>query len=173
MRKVGELFAERLRENPLNVLVFGPAVDPPSDNTFVRALQIKRQEIRVALENDGHFVQYGEEVIDPSLPPPADNPLFQEFLAIQEFDVVVILVQSPGTIAESTLLALRPEIAPKAHLFMRDEHRGGFVWQACKLAEQFNAVFAEFTFPADLVECHLLTKVRDRLIKMQVAKMLG
>jgi hypothetical protein len=173
VRTIEQLLAEALQQNKLNVLVFGPALDRNPENDFVAELQRKRRDIRAALEQDGHDVRYGEEVVKPDLPPPTDNPLLQELLLMRAFDLIVVLVHTPGTIAEATCVALRPELAPKAHLFICEEHRGGLAWNACRLAEQQGAALNEFTFPTDLRDCHLLTRVLERARKIQVGKVLS
>ncbi len=173
MRPIEELLAEALERNRLSVLVFGPALDRDPENEFVRELQRKRRDIRLALEQDGHDVRYGEEVVKPDLPPPTDNPLLQELLLMRAFDLIVVLVHTPGTIAEATCVALRPELAPKAVLFIWDQHHGGFAWNACRLAENLGAVLSEFVFPADIQDCHLLTRILERARGIQMGKALS
>ena len=72
---------KHLSETRLEILVFGPAIEPASHDPYIASLQRKRQEIRSRLVADGHSAAFGEEVVDPSLPAHLSDPLLQEIVA--------------------------------------------------------------------------------------------
>jgi hypothetical protein len=169
---VADLIAASIDPVRLMILVFGPDVTTPSSDERTRNLQNKRKEIREALEVAGHFVKYAEELIDPTLTGPTANPLFQERVLMEAYDLIVNLVGSPGTIVEATMIAERPNLAVKAALYLDDEHASGLTAQACRQAETFGARFQTYTYPRDLVECHLLTHITDCAKVFQMRKFL-
>lgn len=173
MRNIHQLVEDFFDRTQVSVLVFGPTLEHEAKEDFDRALQDKRREIRSVLEELGHHVRYGEEEVDPNLPPPADNPVFQETLLMREYDLIVILLKSPGSIIEMGIVSTKAELARKAHVFRYEGHRGGLPWRACDQAQRLGAEIANFTFPADLVECHLLTLVLEKVRHVQVAKALS
>ena len=101
---VKALAAKELAKVKLRILLFGPQVTPPSDNPYIACLQVKRETIRNELEAVGHEVLYGEDFVDPSLPPPLSNPAYQEIAVMRDADLIVVLVASPGSIGEATLI---------------------------------------------------------------------
>jgi len=135
-------------------------------------LQEKRKEIRAALENAGHFVKYAEDLVDPALTGPTANPLIQELVLMSEYDLIVTLVGSPGSIVEATTISLKPKLAQKASLYLDSDHQNGLVGQACRNAQNLGAHFQTYNYPGDLVDCHLLTHVSERAKSIQLLKFL-
>lgn len=171
-KTVAELIADALNPIKLKILVFGPDVKIISQDERTRNLQHKRNEIRLALENDGHEVKYAEDLVDPSLMGPQANAIFQELVIMAEYDLIVNLVGSPGSIVEATLSATRPRLAQKTALYLDQDHISGLVGSACELARTLGAHFRTFKYPEDLVECHLLGHVASRAAAVKLAKYL-
>lgn len=162
-RNINALFEESISSIKLNILVFGPQVSDISTDERTRNLQLKRIQIKEELVNDGHHVKYAEEEVDPSL----GNMMLQEELIMREFDLIINLVGSPGTIIETGFIARNPEIAQKSQLFMDSGHTDGLVAEGCRLAADLGAFFMEYTYPQDLTDCHLLGFAKDRVLKAQ------
>lgn len=156
----------------LKILVFGPQVHTPSSDPRTQKLQAKRKEIRAKLEGLGHHVKYAEDLVDPHLSGPSGNAFFQELVLMREYDLIVALVDSPGTIVEATAISMKPQLAQKSSLFLDHAHKDGLVAQACKNAEDIGAHFKTYAYPTDLDDCHLYGFVLDRVQKIQKMKYL-
>lgn len=172
MTTVSDLLEDSISPISLKILVFGPQVETISQDERTRNLQNKRMEIRQALEDLNHHVKYAEDLVDPSLVGPTANPVIQELVIMQEYDFIVTLVESPGSIVEATLIASKPLLAQKSALYIDQGYIGGLAGQACLLAEQMGGHLHKFTYPEDLVECHLLGHIRDRANTIQLMKFL-
>ncbi|MEQ9440713.1 MAG: hypothetical protein RIG62_16810 [Cyclobacteriaceae bacterium] len=170
MKPVNELISDATNNMNLNILVFGPQVHTISDNERTKNLQFKRIQIREELEALGHFVRYAEDLVDPNLPSPQNNAVLQEIVIMAEFDLIINIVESPGSITEATLIATKANLSQKATLFMDESHLGGLPAQACQLAVQLGANFETFKYPQDIVQCHLLGSVKKRVEKTQFTK---
>jgi hypothetical protein len=156
----------------IKILVFGPQVHTPSPDPRTAKLQNKRIEIRARLEAQGHDVKYAEDLVDPSLAGPAGNPFFQELVIMREYDLIVTIVDSPGSIAEATAMAMKPHLAQKASLFLDQAYSTGLVHATCKNAEDLGAHFQTYEYPGDLDNCHLLGFISTRVVKIQKMKYL-
>lgn len=172
-RKVLDLVADGVRSISLNILVFGPQVHTPSPEERTRTLQNKRAEIRGALERLGHVVRYAEDLVEPNLPDPEDNEFIQELLIMEDHDLIVVIVDSPGTISEATAISQRPRLASKAALFVDELYLDGFVAKVLKNAQNVGAFFQTYKYPQDLVNCHLLGFVSKRASQLRLAKFLS
>ena len=169
---VGSLIASAVGAIKLKILVFGPQVHTPSPIERTAKLQNKRREIRQKLEAEGHLVKYAEDLVDPNLPGAGGNAFFQELVIMMEHDLIVTIVDSPGSITEATAIAMKPLLAQKSALFLDNDHIGGLVGSACKNAEDIGAHFKTYAYPADLDECHLFGYILDRVGKIQKMKYL-
>ena len=166
------LIASSIGAVKLKILVFGPQVAKISTDVRTAKLQTKRIEIRAKLEALGHHVRYAEDLVDPTLPGMSGNAVIQELLIMGEYDFIVTLVDSPGSIAEATLISTRPELARKAALFIDDAYTSGLVADACRSAEGLGAHFATYAYPNDLDACNLFGKIELRASQIQTIKYL-
>lgn len=174
MKTVQELMTQGISNSRLNILVFGPQVQILLENDErTRNLQNKRIEIREELEFLDHNVKYAEDIVDPSLGGPLSNATLQEIAIMKEYDFVVVLVDSPGSHVEATLISVNPSIAQKASLFLDSDFSQGLVAEACKLAEISGAKFRTYQYPNDLIDCNLLTFIKQRVIEIQTIKYLS
>jgi hypothetical protein len=173
MKTVQDLMEQGVLSTKLNILVFGPQVHTlcKSDGR-TRKLQNKRIEIRVELEKLGHHVRYAEDIVDPSLSGPASNAMLQEIVIMKEYDFIVVLVDSPGSIAETTHITTNPPIAQKSSLFLDSDYSKGLVAETCRLGEINGAKLQTYQYPNDLTECNLLGFVKQRTQEIQTAKYL-
>lgn len=172
MTSVSDLLRESISPISLNILVFGPQVETMSSDERTRNLQNKRREIREALEAKKHQVKYAEDLVDPALVGPTANPVIQELVIMQEYDFIVALVESPGSIVEATLISIKPMLAQKTALYIDEGFIDGLAGKACLLAEQMGGHLHKFTYPQDLTECHLLGHIQERADTIQLMKFL-
>lgn len=173
MRTTQELIANGVCGTVLNILVFGPQVIHLSSDERTRNLQLKRMEIRQILENLGHYVKYAEDLVDPNLPAPFNNAFLQEIVIMAEYDLIVTLVDSPGSITEAAVISTKPDLAKKASLFLDESYINGLVGQACEAAANVGADFKTYKYPNDLTECNLLGFVKNKVGKVQLVKFLS
>ncbi|MGN7885403.1 hypothetical protein [Dyadobacter sp. 22481] len=173
MDPIKSLISRGVKNVRLNILVFGPQVASLSAEPRTLNLQNKRIEIRQELEAAGHFVRYAEELIDPSLPDAHGNAFLQEIIIMAEYDLIFVIVDSPGSIAEATVISTRPNLATKASLYLDSSYATGLTAQACQLAEYLGAEFRLYTYPTDLTDCHLLTSITERVTKAQFIKLIS
>lgn len=171
MKPVVDLITNSTKNICLNILVFGPQVHKLSAEERTLHLQLKRIQIRKELESAGHFVKYAEDLVDPNLPSPKNNAVLQELVIMAEYDMIINIVESPGSIVEATLIATKSSLSQKATLFMDESYSNGLAADACRLAVALGAHFQSFSYPDDLVQCHLLGFVQDRVEKTQFVKL--
>ena len=168
-----DLLAKTITNISLKILVFGPQVAALSKDERTRNLQLKRIQIRDELERLGHHVRYAEDLVEPDLPGEFSNAFLQEIVIMTEYDLIVTIVDSPGSITEATMIAGKPDLARKASLYVDHEHRGGLVAQACDFAKSLGADYQTYKYPEDLVDCHLLGYVKDKVKNVQIVKYLN
>lgn len=170
---IGTLIATGLNSIQLDILVFGPQVTTMSSDPRTLSLQKKRIQIKDELVSRGHNAKYAEDLVDPTLAGPDSNAVFQELLIMDSFDLVVNVVDSPGSIVEATMSSMRPTIARKTALFLDGNYVGGLVHSMCMQAQELGAHYQTYTYPADLDECHLLGFVLERVRITQKRKYLS
>lgn len=153
----------------LDVLVFGPAIAPPSTDPYVASLQQKRVAIRDALIAAGHNALFGEDVVDPTLPKHLADPLIQELMAMRSADMIVVLVYTPGAVMEATAIAREKQLCAKTIFYCFAEHKDGLVGQHLLFAQTLGAVCQLITLP-DVSACHLTTAVITRVEAVRVGK---
>jgi len=173
LRTISELIEEGFRNTHLNILVFGPKIATISEDEKVRNLQNKRIVIRVELERLGHFVRYAEDLVDPNLPSPQNNAALQEILIMGEYDLIINIVDTPGTIIEAALIAIKPNLANKTSLFIDNAYTSGLAASTCELAKLSGAECHYYQYPEDLVDCHLLGYVIRHVEKTQLVKFIS
>ena len=140
-----QLLAETIDSIKLKILVFGPQVHPLSEDQETQDLQLKRLQIKDALNEAGHFAKFAEDLVVSGL-----NAMVQEKVMMQNFDLVIVLLGSYGANSEATLIADNPDLAMKAQLFLDSRHVNGFVHAVCKNAELHGAHFKSYQYPEDL-----------------------
>jgi len=172
-RNPKELLDAAISQIKLDILVFGPSAKIMSSDERTRNLQNKRLEIRDRLVDQGHNATFAEDIIDSGMNEAHNNPFIQELFIMSEYDMIVNIVDSPGTIMEASVPARDPKIAQKTTLFLNEEYSEGLVYDACKTAELLGACFKNYLYPNDLIECHLLGAVMERVNKAILIKLLS
>lgn len=111
---------QRLRDVervPVSVLVWGPA--PASTNPIAAV----RVDLRAALREQGHLALFSEELCDPESPYSVRT---QQLAQASEFDLVVSIPSSPGSIAEAHDFAVDPRVSSKLLLFVDQSRMDGY-----------------------------------------------
>ena len=166
---VQQQIAAQLRETRLEILVFGPAVEPPAQDPLTASLQVKRQQMKQLLTDDGHSVSFGEDVVDLSLPSPLSSPLLQEVAAMRNADFIVVLVLSPGSIAEAVLITTDQDLCKKVMFYCLEEHRTGLVVQHLEHCENLGAGL-RIVSRDEVDRCRLAGDVLERVRFLHAAK---
>lgn len=173
MKTTAELLEDGISSIALQILVFGPQVKNLSADPRTQLLQLKRMQIRGELEKCGHIVKYGEELIDLTLPEPMNNAFLQESLIMKEYDLIVTIVDSPGSICEASTIALKPELATKSSLFIDETYVLGLTGSMCRIAQTIGAELTTFKYPEDLKLCNLLGSVKKKVREVQIVRYLS
>jgi len=168
--EIHDYLARAVSSIRLKILVFGPQVSTISPDPRTAKLQNKRIEIRQKLEALGHHVKYAEDLVDPSIPGLMGNAVFQEMVLMREYDFIATLVESPGSVAEATLIAVDGELSKKASLFIDHEYRHGLAAQTCELAKIQGCHYETYEYPRDLDECNLFGMIETRVSHIQALK---
>jgi len=166
---VKALTDKQLKETQLEILVFGPAVDPPSTDPYVASFQAKRREIKQRLIDEGHSVAFGEDIFDPTLPAHLADPLLQEIVAMKAADLIIILVGSPGAIAEAKTITSSRDLCQKAAFYCFDDHKAGLVAQHLQFMSKYGSTCSLVSLPA-VQACHLTTTVLAHVRAVQIGK---
>jgi hypothetical protein len=166
MIDVARIIEKELKDTPLEILVFGPAVDPPSTDPYVASLQTKRKEIKNRLIAQGHSVAFGEDVVNSSIPA---APLVQEIAAMSAADLIIVLVHSPGAIMEATTISHDKSLCGKASFYCFEDHKDGFVVKHLQYVVQFGATLQLVTLP-EVQVCKLTAAVLEKVRAVQIGK---
>jgi hypothetical protein len=169
MINVKKLIEDQLKKTRLEILVFGPAVHPPSADRYVASLQVKRKEIKQRLIDEGHDAAFGEDVVDPSLPAHLADPLLQEIVAMRAADLIIVLVGSPGAIIEAAAIAREKELCAKAEFYCFEDHKDGLVVQHLRLMATYGAAFRLVSL-AEVEACNLTAAVLKKVRAVHVGK---
>jgi hypothetical protein len=153
----------------LKVLVFGPSSTPHHPPGFTADLANKRVQIRDALIGDGHEAAFPEDLMHGSIDPSLDNPYIWEQVLVREYDMVVSLVGSFGAVSELSLF-MRENLALKAALFFNQDHCDGLAYAQAQAIRDMGATLEQYTYPADLHSCNLMTYIQEKVRAVRVGK---
>lgn len=156
----------------LKVLVFGPSSTIPHPPGFTADLATKRQQIRDALNIDGHNAVFPEDLMSGSIDPTINNPYIWEQLLVKEYDMVVNLVGTFGSVSELSLF-MREHLALKAALFFNQDHCSGLGFAQAKAIEALGATLETYIYPDDLASCNLMERVRRKVWAVRVGKFMS
>jgi hypothetical protein len=104
---------------PVAVLVWGPGINSSGSLARVRA------ELRAKLRQNGHAALYSEELYDPQ-----KSLRLQELAQAQEFDLVISLPGTPGSLAEVHDFASDRRVSNKLMAFLNQQHISGYSAQS-------------------------------------------
>jgi len=169
MIDVKKLIEDQLKNTRLEILVFGPAVDPPSSDPYVASFQTKRNDIKKKLIDEGHSASFGEDLVDPSLPPQLSDPLVQEIAAMRAADLIIVLVGSPGAVTEATTITHHRDLCGKAAFFCFEDHQGGLVVQHLQHMAAHGAT-CRLVSLGDVQACHLTAIILEKVQAIQIGK---
>jgi hypothetical protein len=102
---------------PVSILLWGPGVGSSSPIARLRI------DMRSKLRGQGHACFFSEEIIDPKL---SVSIRAQELAQAQEFDLVVSIPCTPGSIAEVHDFASDRRVTGKMLVFLNMEHLTGY-----------------------------------------------
>lgn len=149
----------------LSVLVWGPSEQGDKD------LYGKRIQIRNKLRELGHEAGFSEDILTPSVIGAGGiNLSVAELLQAREYEYIVTIMGSPGSIAEVHDFCREPEIAHKMTICINEEHLSGYSGQVLHIFEGNHGRIEKFKFPDDIIGCHLLGRVVEQVEKCAEAK---
>ena len=169
------LFLHAAKATSLEILVFGPnpgaAIATPAEKAG--KLAQKRIDIRDWLTAEGHNAQFPEDIYDSAAPGPFDNIVYQEMVMMRHCDVIVVIVDSPGSNVELGAISTKAELAQKTHAFIDEAYTGGLAHNACLLLSHLNGEHSCYRYPDDIDGCHLRTRIAGLISKIQMVKYLA
>lgn len=150
----------------LSVLVWGPGEQGDKD------LYGKRIQIRNKLRELGHEAEFSEDILTPSVMGAGGiNLSVAELLQAREYEYIVTIMGSPGSIAEVHDFCREPGIAHKMTICINEEHLSGYSGQGVlHIFEGNHGRIEKFKFPDDIIGCHLLGRVVEQVEKCAEAK---
>ena len=161
------LTTQSLRDRSrLSVLIWGPGEEGDKD------LYGKRIQIRNKLQELGHEAEFSENILTPSVIRAGGINLgVAQLLQAREYEYIVTILGSPGSIAEVHDFCHMPEIAHKMTICINEEHLSGYSGQSVlPIFEGNHGRIEKFKFPDDITGCHLLKRVVDQVEKCAAAK---
>ena len=150
----------------LSVLIWGPGEQWDKD------LYGKRVQIRDKLQELGHEAEFSERILTPSVREAGGiNLSVAELLQAREYEYIVSIMESPGSIGEVHDFCREPEIAHKMTICINEEHLSGYSAQGVlRIFEGNHGHIEKFKFPDDIIGCHLLGRVVEQVEKRAEAK---
>ena len=107
---------------PVGVLIWGPDISSSSPLASVRAA------LRRDLRHNGHAAFFSEELCDART---GQSIRLQQLVQALEFDIVVSLPCTPGSIAELHDFATDSRVNAKTLVFLNGAYVGGYAYQSC------------------------------------------
>jgi len=155
-------------------MVFGP------NPAFTPATALRDALLRKRLQIRGHIVDqlsceadFPEELFRNAM---TDIPIFGNNIvrleleaARRDYDLVIILVESPGSCVELGYFCADHEVKEKTAAFILEAHKAGLA----AMTAEADARYCYFYVEVDLTACHLLAKVSELVAKVQQLKLLA
>jgi hypothetical protein len=153
---------QAVKQTPLAILVWGPGASAGD-------LYRKRLHIRDELRRRGHAAFFSEELAGGA--PDSLSQKGIEFLQAQAADLIVVMQASYGSVAEVHDLAEHRVINFKMLIFVDETATDGYSYRGAlaELKALYNNV-ETYKYPEDIVQCHLLTKVIEKVNVLQMVK---
>ena len=157
-----EALQDAVRATPLVILVWGPGASAAD-------LYRKRLQIRDELRRLGHVALFSEELEGGS--PESMSQKGIEFLQAQAADFIVVMQASYGSVAEVHDFAEHRIINFKMLIFIDEKATDGYSYRGAltELKTLYNNV-ETYKYPEDITQCHLLTKVLQKVNVLQMVK---
>jgi len=106
-----------VRRIPVAVLLWGPGIESNSPLTPVRL------QLRTKLREEGHAAVYSEEISDPAQP---YSVRLQQLAQAQEFDLIVSIPCTAGSIGEVHDFAADRRVRGKLLVFLNSQYLSGY-----------------------------------------------
>lgn len=153
------------RKEKLNILIFGPG---PSGGSIYK----KRCEIKDKINELGHSAHFGEDVCTPDILQSSGlNLSVAEYIAVKQYDYIVCLMVSPGSIGEVHDFARDPKIAHKMTICIDLKHKDSYGAKGViRIFEGRHGRVDWFKSPKDIKNCHLLTRILEQIMKVAEAR---
>lgn len=153
---------QAVQQTPLAILVWGPGASAGD-------LYQKRLQIRDELRRRGHAAFFSEELAGSS--PTALSQKGIEFLQAQAADFIVVMQTSYGSVAEVHDFAEHRVVNFKMLIFIDERATDGYSYRGAltELKTLYNNV-ETYKYPEDITQCHLLTKVLEKVNVLQMVK---
>ena len=157
-----EKLQQAVQQTPLAILVWGPGASAGD-------LYQKRLQIRDELRRRGHAAFCSEDLEGPA--PASMSQKGIEFLQAQASDLIVIMQASYGSVAEVHDFAEHRVINFKMLIFIDEKAVDGYSYRGAlqELKTLYNNV-ETYKYPDDIRDCHLLTKVLEKVNVLQMVK---
>jgi len=149
----------------IKVLIFGP-------NESGGDIYGKRCEIRQKIKELGHDADFCEDIWnEAALIASGLNLTVAEYNSARKYDYIVCLMTSPGSMGEFHDFAKNKKIASKMMVCIDRQHKDGYTSQGVvRIFEGHNGKTDWFSYPSDIENCHLSTRVLDQIRKVAEAK---
>lgn len=113
---------------PVGILLWGPGLD--SDNPLAPV----RLRLRSTLRENGHAAFFSEELCDPHKP---FSIRIQQLAQAQDFDLIVSMPCTPGSLGEVHDFAADRRIHAKLLVFLNELHSSGYSAQSLEALSTF------------------------------------
>ena len=88
-------------------------------------------------------------------------------------DLIVIIVDTPGSNVELGMISANPGLARKTHAFIDSKYKSGLAYKSMLLLKAMSGEMRAFEFPDDIDGCHLMTAVIKTVQRLQLVKYLS
>lgn len=172
INKCIDRYETEIRNKSLKILIWGPARPPNDSDKYITDTYNKRVEIKEYLKMLGHATFFSEDISEETLKRMGyrPNPLASERIQIEEADLAIMLRVSPGTITEFISFHGNPSYARKMCVYFNQKDKGSLVHQGAD--DTFTVEggkLVEFSYPKDIIECNLKSKIKDYVEQVQIA----
>jgi len=108
---------EEVKRIPVSVLIWGPSIE------ISTKLSDARERLRELLREDGHLAMFSEELCSEES---GLSTVTQECLQAEQFNVIISIPSTPGSIAESHNFSSIQKVCNKLVMFLNSEYRSGY-----------------------------------------------
>lgn len=150
---------------PVSVLLWGPGIESSSPISLVRA------ELRSTLRSLGHAAFYSEELYDES---DSYSLRLQQLAQAQEFDLIVSMPCTPGSIGEIHDFAADRRVHSKILVFLDSQYSDGYSAKSIVALETVLSCQIEYYNGGSVDCCEGITRVTcDNVQRIREMKYIG
>lgn len=152
-----------LSQAKLKIVILGP--DPNAGDLYK-----KRCDIRDKLISLGHIAHFCEDICKPEILKGL-NLSVAEFIILNQYDYIICMMCSFGTVGEVHDFGKNPSIARKMMICADRQHRSGYSAKSViNIFEGYNGKMDWYEYPTDIRDCHLMARVIDQIEKVAERK---